>query len=172
MKRHPNEQIIYALFENEEALKEAFAGLVKAGIKVDDISVLLTENAHESGFSRLERTKAPEGAMAGGLLGGAIGGVIGGLAAFGAVTGVGLLVMGPALAFAAAGGLLGGLLGHGVPEEEANWVKEQINSGKAMLAVHVNKPEEMRISRRVLAQHQGDEVEFHKRRIGELELNF
>ncbi|MBK6689327.1 MAG: hypothetical protein IPG45_32970 [Deltaproteobacteria bacterium] len=159
MKRHPNEQIIYGLFEGPHDLKVAFDQLVAAGIPVEDMSVMMNEETHDEDFKFIEKTRTRDGATAGGIIGGALGGMLGGLAALGAASGIGLLVVGPAIAFAAAGGLLGGLVGNGVPDAEAKRLHEALHEGQVMLAVHTHKPEQIAIAERVFADSKGEKLE-------------
>jgi nucleotide-binding universal stress UspA family protein len=138
-KRSREEQIVYAMFEDHRHIETAFAELTKIGIAVEDISLVMSEDTHEKDFKLLDRTKALKGATAGGLMGGTVGGILGGIIAVGSVVtgGIGLIVMGPALAFAAAGGLFGGLLGRTVPDDRAMVLKAEIAEGKTLMAVHV-----------------------------------
>jgi hypothetical protein len=148
-RRSPEEQLVYAMFEDRRHLETAFAELTAFGIAVEDISLVMSEDTHEQDFKLLDRTKALKGATAGGLMAGTVGGILGGLIGIGSVVtgGIGLIVMGPALAFAAAGGLFGGLLGRTVPDDRAMVLKAEIAEGKTLMAVHVrdlSRAEEVR----------------------------
>lgn len=157
--RHPDDKIIYGLFDTVDDLDNAFTALTKADIPEDDISLLMSEDTHGTDFEPLFKDRTADGATAGGILGTALGGVLGGLACLGlGATGVGVMVVGPALAFGAAGGVIGGLMAHGVPEEEAALLHQQIHSGKVMMAVHTRRPNEVRIAQRVFEAHGGEEV--------------
>jgi hypothetical protein len=71
--------------------------------------------------------------------------MLGGVAALGsAITGIGLVIVGPAIAFAAAGSLIGGLVGAGVPTDEAKRLQDEVNRGKALIAVHPVDEDEAR----------------------------
>jgi outer membrane lipoprotein SlyB len=133
------EQIVYAMFEDREHIEAAFTELTKIGIAVEDISLVMSEDTHERDFKVLDRTKALKGATAGGLMAGTVGGVLGGIIGVGSIVtgGIGLIVMGPALAFAAAGGLFGGLMGRTMPDDRAMVLKAEISEGKTLMAVHV-----------------------------------
>lgn len=159
MKRHPEEQITYGLFDTPTDLEKAYEKLVRAGFLPEDMSLLMSENTHETDFAPLYRTKAAEGVTAGGLLGASLGGILGGLVALGATTGVGVLVVGPALAFGAAGGLIGGLMAHELPEDEAQRAHDAIHEGKVMLAVHTHKPSEVDLARRLFEAFHGEQIE-------------
>jgi nucleotide-binding universal stress UspA family protein len=136
------QQIVYAMFEDRGHIESAFDELTKMGIAVEDISLVMSEDTHDRDFKLLDRTKALKGAAAGGLMGGAIGGILGGLIGVGSIVtgGIGLIVMGPALAFGAAGGLFGGLLGRTVPDDRALVLKAELIEGKTLMAVHLQDP--------------------------------
>lgn len=160
MKRHRKDQIIYELFSSPKDLEHAYDSLVRAGFALEDVSLLMNEDVHDRDFKMLERTKTKEGVAAGSLVGGALGGVLGGVVSLGsAITGIGLVIVGPALALAAAGGLIGGLMGHGVPEEEAKRLHDAIHEGKAMIAVHVNDPRRAQIALEIFKAFKGEPVE-------------
>jgi hypothetical protein len=101
-------------------------------------------------------------------MGGTVGGIIGGLAVLGSAVGasVGILVLGPILAAAMAGGLLGGLIGHGVPEEEAKRLHDEIHRGRTMIAVHVHEPREIRIAQHIFESMHGEALEALRPRAG------
>src|SRR5688572_20909758 len=141
-RRSPEEQLVYAMFEDRRHLETAFAELTAFGIAVEDISLVMSADTHEQDFKLLDRTKALKGATAGGLMAGTVGGILGGLIGIGSVVtgGIGLIVMGQALAFAADGGLLGGLLGRTVPDDRAMVLKAELAEGKTLLAVHLDDP--------------------------------
>jgi outer membrane lipoprotein SlyB len=159
MKRHPKEEIIYGLFDTPKHLEEAYHLLLAAGIKDDDISLLMTEDTHDRDFKMLEKNKAKEGVAAGGILGGTLGGILGGVASLGSViTGIGLVIVGPMIALAAAGGLLGGLIGHGMPKDEAERLQKEIHDGKTMMAVHVHDPHEIKRAKAIFRAADGEEL--------------
>jgi uncharacterized membrane protein len=160
MKRNANEKIIYELFESPNHLEPAFNNLLSSGVSIDDISLLMNEDVHDRDFKVLERSKTKQGIAAGSIVGGALGGVLGGVVALGsAITGIGLVVVGPALALAAAGGLIGGLIGHGVPEDEAKHLHAELQSGKAMLAVHVYEPKMRATVEEIFRVSRGETIE-------------
>ena len=156
-----NEQIIYALFDSPHAVEVALKDLNQAGVTLDDISILMTEDTRDGDFAPLALTKTTEGAATGSVMGGFVGIVLGGLAALGSTMtgGIGLLVMGPALGFAAAGGLIGGLIGHGIPEAEAKHLHDQVEAGKVLVAVHVDQAHDADVIRGLLTEDEGEAVE-------------
>lgn len=158
MKRHADEQIIYALFDNPDELAATMEDLTANGISVDDVSLLMSEDTHDRDFKMLERTQAQNGATAGGMLGGALGGILGGLVAIGTTFtgGLGLLVLGPALAFAATGSLIGGLIGYGVPQDEAKRINDALHMGRTMVAVHTHNDAQIATAKRILQAHHGE----------------
>lgn len=160
MKRDTKETIIYELFDSPKDLEPAFDNLISSGVSIDDISLLMNEDVHDRDFKALERSKAKQGIAAGSIVGGALGGVLGGVVALGsAITGIGLVVVGPALALAAAGGLIGGLIGQGVPEDEAKHLHAELQNGKAMLAVHVREPKMRAIVDEIFRVCRGETIE-------------
>jgi nucleotide-binding universal stress UspA family protein len=136
------ETIIYAMFDDRRHLETAFEEVTKLGIPAENISLVMSEEAHDRDFKLLDRTKALKGAAAGGLMAGTVGGILGGLIGIGSVVtgGIGLIVMGPALAFGAAGGLFGGLLGRTVPDDRAMVLKAELAEGRKLMAVHLQDP--------------------------------
>lgn len=157
----PNQKIIYALFDSPKAVECALQGLDTVGVTLDDISILMTEDTHDEDFAGLELTKTAEGAATGSVVGGFVGSVLGGLVAIGSAMtgGIGLMVMGPAIALAAAGGLVGGLIGHGIPEAEAKRLHDEIAAGKVMFAVHVNTDERVEDVQRILDDSKAEIVQ-------------
>src|SRR5689334_16995449 len=125
-------RFVTAAYHDRLAATEAFSQLMDAGFGPSDVSVLVGDFAAGKHFGVKEKTKGPEGAVAGGAIGATLGAIAAGLVAVGsiAVPGIGLLAAGPivaALAGAgaggAAGGMLGGLIGLTRPEHEATLVK-------------------------------------------------
>lgn len=164
MKATNSRPIIHGLFDSCAEMEQALRTLVAEGVSIDDISVLMTEDTHDRDFKILDRTRARDGAVLGGLVGGTIGGILGGVTSLGtAITGVGLVIVGPILAIAATGGLIGGFIGHGIPAAEANRLQHEIHEGKAMLAVHPRNPDQAALARRVLASTHGEELSFSAR---------
>lgn len=160
MKRDTRNKIIYELFNTPKDLESAYDALVARGVGIDDISLLMNEDVHDRDFSMLDRTKTKEGLAAGSIVGGTLGGVLGGVVALGsAITGIGLVVVGPALALAAAGGLIGGLIGHGVPKDEAQHLHNELRAGKTMLAVHVRDVDSEARIRKILESTRGETLE-------------
>ncbi|MGF1509462.1 MAG: universal stress protein [Myxococcota bacterium] len=147
-KRHPDEQMVYALFDDEPSVRRVLAELVNAGVTAEDISVLMSEGTHRDKF---DNDHPDEAFAAGGAVGATVGGILGGLASLGAASGVGLLVVGPAVALGLAGGLLGTLLGFGVPSSEAKRLESEVKDGKTLVAVHTHDFAEIQRSKDILA---------------------
>lgn len=103
----------------------------------------------EGGEAFRQTSKLPEGTATGGLTGAIIGAIIGGLTLVGSVLlpGVGLLVAGPLVGAltggaigTAAGGLVGALVGLGIPENEAKYYQDSIQTrGNVLVVVHTPK---------------------------------
>lgn len=132
-KRHPDEQMVYAVLQSEREVRDALEALTTAQIPPEDISVVTRTDTHERQFEPLER---PDQAFtAGGTIGASVGAILGGLASFGAATGIGLMVVGPAVAMGLAGGLIATLLGFGVPRHEAERLERAVRAGGTVVAV-------------------------------------
>lgn len=149
-KRREDEQMVYAMVQDENTLRTILADLVDANVPTDDISVMMHEDTHKEHFSK----EAPDQAFtAGGALGASVGGVLGGLASFGAAAGVGLMVVGPAVAMGLAGGLLATLLGFGVSAPEAENLERKVKGGQIMVAVHTHDFDDIQTAKEVFAKH-------------------
>ncbi len=161
---HPPEKILYALFDDRETLERAFQQLRgKSQLRLDDISLLLSEDVRDRDFAFLDRTKTKEGVLAGGAVGGVLGGIVAGMVSLGALaTGVGLLAVGPIVGLAAAGGLVGGLVGHGVPEERAARLHAALHQGQVLMAVHTHDANQIAAAREVFAQFGADELDLSR----------
>lgn len=135
------ERVIRGMVDDGDKLRNTLSALLEAGISTEKVSVVMSEDVHENDFSALEETKAKEAAATGGIMAGTVGGILGGLAGIGSVVttgGLALMVLGPAIGFAAVGGAVGGLLGRTVPADRARVLKAQISEGNRLIAVHVD----------------------------------
>jgi hypothetical protein len=160
MHAHKRPQIVYGLFTSPKHFVQAYRSLLDAHVSMDDISLLMSEDTHERDFRILSENWGKEGAAAGGIVGGTLGGFLGGVASLGtAITGLGMVVIGPMLALAATGGLLGGLIGHGIPKDEAERLSREISSGKSMIAVHVRAPIDVEKACAIFAAEKGETLE-------------
>ncbi len=145
-KRHPHEQLVYATFESEPDVREALTKLATASVNMDDISVLTTDETLQSPQDPQAHEKA---FAAGGAIGASVGGVLGGLAAMGAATGLGVLVVGPALAMGLAGGLMSALLGFGTPRHEVHRLAYALREGRTIIAVHTHTHDDIQRAKEV-----------------------
>lgn len=137
---------VYGIYTNRQHAEEAIESIRNAGLRAEDISVLLPENVGTKDIGYEKHTKAPERAAAGGAAGGVVGGALGWLLGMGAlaIPGVGPLVAaGPILSALAGfgagsviGGLGGALVGLGIPEYEAKRYEGRIRSGGALVSIH------------------------------------
>jgi nucleotide-binding universal stress UspA family protein len=146
-KRHQDEQIVYALLEDEVAVRKAVSALSDAGIETDDITVLMSKDTHDD----FGTDHSEEGFVAGGTLGASVGGVLGGLSAMGTAAGIGLMVVGPAVALGLGGGLLATLLGYGVPSHEAERVERAVGGGQTLVGVQSRSYDTLQKAKEVLA---------------------
>ncbi len=129
----PGEQVVYAVFEPQD-VRTALGRLDDATIDPDHISVVMSKDTHLESFKDEDQTD--QGFLAGSAVGTAVGGVLGGLASLAVTSGIGLVVMGPAVALGLIGGLIGTLVGYGVPEHDAARLQDSVERGKVLIAVH------------------------------------
>lgn len=152
-----NEQIVYGTFE-PGAVRGVLEALVNANVEPDHISVVMSRETHAERFK--EDDQADEGFIAGSAVGTAVGGVLGGLASLAVSSGIGLVVVGPAVALGLIGGLIGTLVGYGVPEHDAARLQDSVERGKVLVAVHAYDHDELKVAKRALADAGG-----HPRRL-------
>ncbi len=164
------------LFSDPQEADKAVDELQEAGIKKEEISIIVREESRPKVPSG-RKVEVAKDAAAGVTTGGAIGGIAGliiGIVAI-AVPGLGLLVAaGPlavalglvqiggttlagAITGAAAGGIIGGLVGLGVPEERAKAYEEAIRKGQILLAVGVT-PDNQEKVREIFSNHGASQV--------------
>lgn len=151
-------EVVHAMFENVEGAERGLASLTDAGISLEDVSVVVRDDTHADDVEALDHTKALEGTTAGGLIGGSLGGILGGMAGMGSIVsgGLGLMVMGPALALGAVGGLVGGLLGHSVLSDRAKVLRAELDAGSVLVAVHLRGDDDGHAVRAALMKNGGD----------------
>jgi hypothetical protein len=137
---------VIALFETRTAAERAVDGLIAAGFRRDQLSVITGDSRSANDTPDLgpipEVSKGME--TGGGAAVGGLAGFIGGIIAL-AIPGIGpALAVGPLAAGimgagigAATGGLVGALKGHGVPEADAARMSEAIRRGKVLISAHV-----------------------------------
>ena len=135
---------IVAVFKSRLAAEQALSQLESAGLKGDQISVVMTDAARGSHFALRESSKVDEGVAAGAGLGGLAGAVLGAIISSSVlvIPGLNLVVTGALAASlaglgagAVAGGLVGGLVGAGIPEHEAKFYEEEVKKGNVLIAV-------------------------------------
>jgi hypothetical protein len=129
-----------------------------AGIRTDEISLLMSAATQGRHFEIDNKSKALEGVATGGLAGGALGALFGGLTAIGGIAltgGAGLVAVGPMVAAlagagvgAGTGGFLGGLVGLGLPKHEATLIDDRLANGSVLVAVAVDDDDDERVAPR------------------------
>lgn len=164
------------LFAEPQEADKAVDELQEAGIKKEDISIIVREESRPKVPSG-RRVEVAKDAAAGVTTGGAIGGIAGLIIGIVAITvpGLGLLIAaGPlavslglvqiggttlagAITGAAAGGIIGGLVGLGVPEERAKAYEEAVRKGQILLAVGVT-PDNQEKVRGIFSNHGASQV--------------
>lgn len=135
---------ITATFESKPQAEAALALLENAGVREDQVSVVVTEESLGNHFRIEEKSRADEGVAAGATFGGVVGAILGSVLAAGtiAVPGLNLVVVGSLAsglaglgAGAAAGGLAGALIGAGMNEHEARLHDDGVKKGNILLAI-------------------------------------
>jgi uncharacterized protein (TIGR02271 family) len=136
---------VVGVFEDRTNADRAVSELRKAGFRDDQIGVAMrhSDASDETATTPVDYSEAGSGALTGALAGMGLGA----LAGLGVLAGV-IPVVGPAIAGgtlgvilsnAAAGagiaGLAGALIGHGVPEEEANYYHGEFEAGRVIVTV-------------------------------------
>jgi hypothetical protein len=142
---------VIGIVDSQLQAESIVVALQRVGFLQSALSVLFPDQDGMRDFAHEQRTKAPEGALAGVGAGGAIGGTLGLLVGLGtlAIPGVGpFLAAGPVLAAlsgaaagAAVGGIGGALVGIGIPEIVAKRYEGKISGGNILIAVHVESGE-------------------------------
>ncbi len=135
---------ITATFPTRMSAESALRSLETAGVREDQVSLVVTEETRGNHFQIEEKSRADEGAAAGATFGGIVGAILGSVLAAGtiAIPGLNLIVVGSLAsslaglgAGAATGGLLGALVGAGIPAHEAALYEDDLKQGNILLAV-------------------------------------
>jgi len=136
-------QAVVGVFRDRSEASNAIEALKDAGYPVDDISILMPDEAHAKAGDDTSNTDfgAAGPAVVGGVLGGAAGWLVG-VGSFlipgvGPFIGAGALItslVGAAIG-ASVGALASGLVQMGVPEEEARWYEQEAHSGRTLVTV-------------------------------------
>lgn len=141
---------VSGVFDGKAEADAAVSRLLGAGFNKDDLSLIVSDNAHHILFPHPvdnESDRTLKGGAAGALLGGVLGALAAALTLVGVVVvpGSGLLVAGPLIAAfsgagagAAIGGLSGALISAGFAVDVAKKYEEEIRHGKAVIVVHAS----------------------------------
>jgi hypothetical protein len=155
-------------FSNRADAEAAVTALEARGITPSEISLILSDAAHQKIFndnvSNAERASSSvKGAGNGAVLGGTLGGIIAGLTTvvgLVAIPGFGILAAGPIVAIlagagagAATGTVAGALVGAGIPDAEANEYEKHLRSGKALVTVYTDSANKASAARDVLMSY-------------------
>ena len=142
--------------------------LQSAGLRGEDISVLLSSESSTKRFAHEHHTKAPEVAVEGASAGGMIGGAIGLLAGIGVLSIPGLgpfIAAGPLMAAlsgaavgATMGGIAGALVGLGIPEIEARVYEGKVRGGNLLIAVHSDDGEMRKRAAEIMKANGAEDV--------------
>ena len=144
--------LVTGLFDNRQEAEHAVDALMQRGLRREDISLLINEQARAKHFPNetVETgNKAGEGAGAGAVIGGSLGAIAAVLTLSAGnlfLPGVGLLAAGPVLAGlagagagAGAGTLIGALVGLGIPEEKARHYEAGLREGRILVGATVEE---------------------------------
>ena len=139
-----DDRVLTAFFSGRAEAVGALGRLLSLGLAAEDIRMIPKPPCQLDDIGLTIRSKASEGAALGAVGGGLLGGLIAALVAGGAliVPGLDAFFAGPlvaALAGAgaagAAGTMLGAAVGARLPEYEARYLEDAVDSGGALLAV-------------------------------------
>jgi len=159
---------VFGMFRSRSDAEQAVDGLISAGYRTDDVSVLAPDRRATHELATEKNTKAPEGTATGATAGGAIGGTLGLLAGIGALAIPGLgpfIAAGPIMgllagvgAGAATGGLVGALVGMGIPEYEAKRYEGQVKDGGVLVSIHCDNSDSVGRAKDVLRRMGADDI--------------
>lgn len=145
-KTEPRKSVRAGVFSSLPAADAAVQRLLAGGFKVEQISVICSDDTKERHFREFEH-QDPAGthAATGTATGVSVGALAGGLAAIavGAVTGAVPLILAGAAGVAggsAMGGFLGPMLTRGDEKEAANFYDQAVRAGDVLVAVEEHGP--------------------------------
>ncbi len=141
--RNPRTTLV-GVFEDRSAAERAVDELERSNFKNDQVGFAIRGDEVVRGgmISDAQGTKDGRGAITGAATGAGLGAILGAAAAMllpgiGPVVAGGILAMafGGAVAGTAVGGIMGAMTGLGVSEEEAKYLEQEFQSGRAIVAV-------------------------------------
>ena len=139
------ETIRCGVFETVRQAEKAVDGLLGAGFRTGEISVLCSDESKERLFREFEKedpagTHAPQAAATGGVLGAAFGGLV----SAGVTTAAGLSILFAGPSFLIGGAVIGGLIGamqtRGKEKSLSNFYDQSLTDGKLLVGVEVKTP--------------------------------
>lgn len=142
--RKNNQMVAVGVFQDRNEAQQAIQELKRQGFEDDHIGVAAKHDEDlPEGGEHHEGSKAGAGAGVGAATGLGVGGLWGLGIVAGVLPGIGTAIAGGALASivasgaagAAAGGLIGALVGLGIPEDEAEYYKEEFRRGGIIVTV-------------------------------------
>lgn len=159
----PADKSLIGLFTDYTAAERAYQQLKKAGYTENEISILMSDEAHVQYFPaphlevQVVGDSLTEGPGLGGVVGAGTGGMLGAIAGAAvslAFPGIGLIAAGPIAAIltgagagALSGGLLGTLFGLNLSEGESKKYEEKIKQGNILIGINPHSEEEARAHR-------------------------
>jgi alpha-D-ribose 1-methylphosphonate 5-triphosphate diphosphatase PhnM len=133
------------VFDDVDAAERAVTGLIQAGFRREQISVLCSDETKEQRF-RLFEHEDPAGShtAAAAAAGSLMGGVCGGLVSAGISTAAGLSLLAAGPSFLVGGAVLGGFIGamqtRGQEGSLADFYDQSLSQGKLLVAAQVDGP--------------------------------
>jgi hypothetical protein len=157
----PSDKSLAGVFPNMSTAERGYGMLTEMGYGEDEISLLMSDEAHTRYFPAPELKAAVvgdrivEGPGLGSVIGAGTGTMLGailGEAAVPVLSGIGLVVVGPLAAILTGaalggmcGGILGSLLGIGLSEDHAKDYAKKIAEGRILIALNPRSEEDARM---------------------------
>lgn len=138
-------QVMTGVYHDEDRAAEAIEELVQAGVPLDEVSVLVSDEAGSREVPVQEKDSVVKGAVVGGAVGSVLGGLGAALATTGVVTGPGALLLGAGPVLGMVRGVVsGGGFGYGIGvlagldfwKDEADFHGADLEKGAAIITVH------------------------------------
>ncbi len=134
------------VFNDVAEAERAVSGLVQAGFRREQISVLCSDAAKEQHFRNYQHEE-PAGShtVEAAAVGGVTGGLLGGLVSLGVTTAAGLSIVAAGPSFLVGGAVIGGLIGamqtRGHEGALADFYDQSLSHGKLLVAAEADGPQ-------------------------------
>ncbi len=142
---------VVGVFADLPRAEGAIQALHDAGLRRDQINLILRDRSRRRSRANATETAVEEGALTGAVAGGIAGSVLGITLATIALPGIGTLLatsvaaglLGGAATGAAAGGLIGALAGLGLTEDQARHFAKEVRAGRIVILVRSTRVEDV-----------------------------